>query len=208
VITIEDAARLQIDHPHVIALEHRPPNVEGRRLTIRQLLRNSLRMAPIGSWSVRSAAAEALDMLQAMNTGHDGSNVRHPLQLRARSAVRLETMVMMASIDIPFEAVRAQIASAVNLIVHQARMPDGRRKVAQIAGWSATTRTARSYATSSCSAWARISGSSQRERVCPDLTRQGCLLRCPVNQDLFDPAKSRFVPRFGQHDAGRQGPFG
>src|SRR5216684_1407549 len=134
VITIEDAAELQIDHPHVIALEHRPPNVEGKgELTIRQLLRNSLRMRPDRILVGEVRGAEALDMLQAMNTGHDGSMSTIHSNSARDALSRLETMVMMASIDIPFEAVRAQIASAVNLIVHQARMPDGRRKIAQIA---------------------------------------------------------------------------
>src|ERR1700687_4804020 len=133
VITIEDAAELQIDHPHVIALEHRPPNVEGKgELTIRQLLRNSLRMRPDRILVGEVRGAEALDMLQAMNTGHDGSMSTIHSNSARDALSRLETMVMMASIDIPFEAVRAQIASAVNLIVHQARMPDGRRKIAQI----------------------------------------------------------------------------
>src|SRR6202165_1745458 len=134
VITIEDAAELQIDHPHVIALEHRPANVEGKgELTIRQLLRNSLRMRPDRILVGEVRGAEALDMLQAMNTGHDGSMSTIHSNSARDALSRLETMVMMASIDIPFEAVRAQIASAVNLIVHQARMPDGRRKIAQIA---------------------------------------------------------------------------
>src|SRR5207302_8032621 len=119
VITIEDAAELQIDHPHVIALEHRPPNVEGKgELTIRQLLRNSLRMRPdrVIVGEVRDAAA--LDMLQAMNTGHDGSMST----IHSNSAIdafsRLETMVLSGSVDLPLPAVRAQIASAINLVIH------------------------------------------------------------------------------------------
>src|SRR6266480_229803 len=117
-----------------IAHEHRPPNVEGKgELTIRQLLRNSLRMRPDRILVGEVRGAEALDMLQAMNTGHDGSMSTIHSNSARDALSRLETMVMMASIDIPFEAVRAQIASAVNLIVHQARMPAGRRKVAQTA---------------------------------------------------------------------------
>src|SRR5229473_3454894 len=173
VITIEDAAELQIDHPHVIALEHRPPNVEGKgELTIRQLLRNSLRMRPDRILVGEVRGAEALDMLQAMNTGHDGSMSTIHSNSARDALSRLETMVMMASIDIPFEAVRAQIASAVNLIVHQARMPDGRRKIAQIA---------------------EVVGYDSNGYV-PTSLDKAAFYGVQVNQDLFDPVKSRFVP--------------
>src|SRR6202165_814185 len=132
VITIEDAAELQIDHPHVIALEHRPANVEGKgELTIRQLLRNSLRMRPDRILVGEVRGAEALDMLQAMNTGHDGSMSTIHSNSARDTLSRLETMVMMASIDIPFEAVRAQIASAINLLVHQERLIDGIRRLTE-----------------------------------------------------------------------------
>ncbi|HEY8799138.1 MAG TPA: CpaF family protein, partial [Candidatus Limnocylindrales bacterium] len=134
VVTIEDAAELQIQHPHVVSLEHRPPNVEGKgELTIRQLVRNSLRMRPDRILVGEVRGGEALDMLQAMNTGHDGSMSTIHSNSARDALSRLETMVMMASIDLPYEAVRAQIGSAVNLLVHQARMPDGRRKIVQVA---------------------------------------------------------------------------
>src|SRR5439155_1648615 len=114
-------------------VDARLPDGSRVNATIRQLLRNSLRMRPDRILVGEVRGAEALDMLQAMNTGHDGSMSTIHSNSARDALSRLETMVMMASIDIPFEAVRAQIASAVNLIVHQARMPDGRRKVAQIA---------------------------------------------------------------------------
>jgi pilus assembly protein CpaF len=133
VVTIEDSAELQMGHPHLVAMEFRPANVEGRgELTIRQLLRNSLRMRPdrVIVGEVRDAAA--LDMLQAMNTGHDGSMST----IHSNSAIdafsRLETMVLSGSVDLPLPAVRAQIASAINLVIHQGRMPDGSRKIIQI----------------------------------------------------------------------------
>jgi pilus assembly protein CpaF len=133
VVTIEDSAELQMGHPHLVAMEFRPANVEGRgELTIRQLLRNSLRMRPdrVIVGEVRDAAA--LDMLQAMNTGHDGSMST----IHSNSAIdafsRLETMVLSGSVDLPLPAVRAQIASAINIVIHQGRMPDGSRKVIQI----------------------------------------------------------------------------
>jgi pilus assembly protein CpaF len=196
VITIEDAAELQIDHPHVIALEHRPPNVEGKgELTIRQLLRNSLRMRPDRILVGEVRGAEALDMLQAMNTGHDGSMSTIHSNSARDALSRLETMVMMASIDIPFEAVRAQIASAVNLIVHQARMPDGRRKVAQIAevvGYDANGAILRDIFLLGMGSDLRLEYNATG--YVPTSLDKAAFYGVQVNKDLFDPVKSRFVP--------------
>src|SRR5258706_52688 len=196
VITIEDAAELQIDHPHVIALEHRPPNVEGKgELTIRQLLRNSLRMRPDRILVGEVRGAEALDMLQAMNTGHDGSMSTIHSNSARDALSRLETMVMMASIDIPFEAVRAQIASSVNLIVHQARMPDGRRKVAQIAevvGYDSNGAILRDIFLLGMGADLRLEYNATG--YVPTSLDKAAFYGVQVDQDLFDPVKSRFVP--------------
>ncbi|MEO8744030.1 MAG: ATPase, T2SS/T4P/T4SS family [Candidatus Dormiibacterota bacterium] len=196
VITIEDAAELQIDHPHVIALEHRPANVEGKgELTIRQLLRNSLRMRPDRILVGEVRGAEALDMLQAMNTGHDGSMSTIHSNSARDALSRLETMVMMASIDIPFEAVRAQIASAVNLIVHQARMPDGRRKIAQIAevvGYDANGAILRDIFLLGMGSDLRLEYNATG--YVPTSLDKAAFYGVQVNQDLFDPVKSRFVP--------------
>jgi pilus assembly protein CpaF len=196
VITIEDAAELQIDHPHVIALEHRPPNVEGKgELTIRQLLRNSLRMRPDRILVGEVRGAEALDMLQAMNTGHDGSMSTIHSNSARDALSRLETMVMMASIDIPFEAVRAQIASAVNLIVHQARMPDGRRKIAQIAevvGYDSNGAILRDIFLLGMGSDLRLEYNATG--YIPTSLDKAAFYGVQVNQDLFDPVKSRFVP--------------
>src|SRR5438093_9678163 len=196
VITIEDAAELQIDHPHVIALEHRPPNVEGKgELTIRQLLRNSLRMRPDRILVGEVRGAEALDMLQAMNTGHDGSMSTIHSNSARDALSRLETMVMMASIDIPFEAVRAQIASAVNLIVHQARMPDGRRKVAQIAevvGYDSNGAILRDIFLLGMGPDLRLEYNATG--YVPTALDKAAFYGVQVDQDLFDPVKSRFVP--------------
>src|SRR6202521_2298080 len=196
VITIEDAAELQIDHPHVIALEHRPPNVEGKgELTIRQLLRNSLRMRPDRILVGEVRGAEALDMLQAMNTGHDGSmSTIHSNSARDALSL-LETMVMMASIDIPFEAVRAQIASAVNLIVHQARMPDGRRKVAQIAevvGYDSNGPILRDIFLLGMGSDLRLEYNATG--YVPTSLDKAAFYGVQVDQDLFDPVKARYVP--------------
>jgi pilus assembly protein CpaF len=196
VITIEDAAELQIDHPHVIALEHRPPNVEGKgELTIRQLLRNSLRMRPDRILVGEVRGAEALDMLQAMNTGHDGSMSTIHSNSARDALSRLETMVMMASIDIPFEAVRAQIASAVNLIVHQARMPDGRRKIAQIAevvGYDSNGAILRDIFLLGMGSDLRLEYNATG--YVPTSLDKAAFYGVQVDKDLFDPAKSRFVP--------------
>jgi pilus assembly protein CpaF len=196
VITIEDAAELQIDHPHVISLEHRPPNVEGKgELTIRQLLRNSLRMRPDRILVGEVRGAEALDMLQAMNTGHDGSMSTIHSNSARDALSRLETMVMMASIDIPFEAVRAQIASAVNLIVHQARMPDGRRKVAQIAevvGYDSNGAILRDIFLLGMGADLRLEYNATG--YVPTSLDKAAFYGVQVDKDLFDPVKSRFVP--------------
>jgi pilus assembly protein CpaF len=133
IITIEDAAELQLRQDHVLRLEARPPNLEGRgAITIRDLVRNSLRMRPdrIIIGEVRDGAA--LDMLQAMNTGHDGSITTVHSNGPRDALSRLETMVMMAGVELPQRAIREQMASAINLIVHQARLKDGTRRITHI----------------------------------------------------------------------------
>ena len=133
IITIEDAAELQLRQEHVVTLESRPPNIEGKgAIPIRELVRNSLRMRPdrIIVGEVRSG--EALDMLQAMNTGHDGSMSTGHANSPRDMLARLETMVLMAGVDLPLRAIREQIASAVDLIVQQSRLKDGTRKIVNI----------------------------------------------------------------------------
>lgn len=133
IVTIEDAAEIQLNQDHVITLESRPSNTEGRgQITIRDLVRNSLRMRPdrIIVGEVRSS--EALDMLQAMNTGHDGSLTTTHANTPRDTIARIETMVMMAGMELPLIAIRNQIASAVDIIVQQARMRDGTRRVTNI----------------------------------------------------------------------------
>ncbi|MBC7084393.1 MAG: CpaF family protein [Firmicutes bacterium] len=133
IVTIEDAAELQLRQEHVVTLEARPPNLEGKgAITIRDLVRNALRMRPdrIVVGEVRSG--EALDMLQAMNTGHDGSLTTGHANSPRDMLARLETMVLMAGMDLPLRAIREQISSAVDLIVHQARLRDGSRKVTHL----------------------------------------------------------------------------
>ncbi|MFZ9408061.1 MAG: CpaF family protein [Burkholderiaceae bacterium] len=134
VLTIEDSAELSLRGDHVLSLEARPPNLEQRgEITIRDLVRNALRMRPDRIVVGECRGAEALDMLQAMNTGHDGSLTT----LHANSArdvvSRLEVLALMAGMDLPVLALREQIASAIDLIVHQARFADGRRRITTIA---------------------------------------------------------------------------
>jgi len=134
IITIEDAAELQLRQEHVLTLESRPPNIEGKgAITIRDLVRNALRMRPdrIVVGEVRSG--EALDMLQAMNTGHDGSLTTGHANSPRDLLSRLETMVLMAGMELPVRAIREQIASAVDLVIHQSRLRDGSRRITHIA---------------------------------------------------------------------------
>ena len=133
IVTIEDAAELQLRQEHVVTLESRPPNIEGRgAIPIRELVRNSLRMRPDRIIVGECRAGEALDMLQAMNTGHDGSMSTGHANSPRDMLSRLETMVLMAGVDLPIRAIREQIASAVDLIVHQARLKDGSRRITNI----------------------------------------------------------------------------
>jgi pilus assembly protein CpaF len=133
IVTIEDAAELQLHQDHVLRLESRPANIEGKgAIEIRDLVKNSLRMRPdrIVVGEVRDASA--LDMLQAMNTGHDGSICSIHSNGPRDTLARIETMVLMAGMDLPIRAIREQVASAVDLIVHQSRLKDGSRRITHI----------------------------------------------------------------------------
>ncbi|MGH2455267.1 MAG: CpaF family protein, partial [Candidatus Limnocylindria bacterium] len=133
IVTIEDAAELQLRQEHVITLEARPSNIEGKgAIPIRELVRNALRMRPDRIVVGECRSGEALDMLQAMNTGHDGSMSTGHANTPRDMLSRLETMVLMAGMDLPLRAIREQIASAVDLIVHQNRLKDGSRKIVAI----------------------------------------------------------------------------
>jgi pilus assembly protein CpaF len=133
-ITIEDAAELRLAKPHVIGLEARPATVEGRgEVTVRDLVRNALRMRPDRIVVGEVRGGEALDMLQSMNTGHDGSLSTAHANSARHALWRLETMALMSDVDLPVAHVRAQVASAIDLVVHTARLRDGRRVVFQVA---------------------------------------------------------------------------
>jgi pilus assembly protein CpaF len=133
IITIEDAAELQLRQEHLVSLETRPPNMEGKgAITIRDLVRNALRMRPDRIVVGEVRGGEALDMLQAMNTGHDGSLTTGHANTPRDILRRLETMVMMAGMELPSRAIREQISSALDLIIQQARMADGVRRVTHV----------------------------------------------------------------------------
>jgi pilus assembly protein CpaF len=134
IVTIENAAELQLRQEHVVTLESRPPNIEGRgEVTIQNLVVNSLRMRPDRIIVGEIRAEEALDMLQAMNTGHEGSMTTAHSNSPRDTLSRIETMTLMAGMDLPVRAIREQIASALELVVHLERMRDGTRKVTHIA---------------------------------------------------------------------------
>jgi len=133
IITVEDAAELQLPQDHWIQLETRPANIEGKgQITIRDLVRNCLRMRPDRIVVGECRGGEALDMLQAMNTGHDGSLTTLHANTPRDALARLETMVLMSGMDLPIKAIREQVASAVNIIVQQSRFADGSRKITAI----------------------------------------------------------------------------
>jgi len=133
IVTIEDAVELRMQQPHVLQLESRPPNIEGQgQVSIRDLVRNALRMRPDRIVVGEVRGAEALDMLQAMNTGHEGSISTLHANSPRDALSRLETMVLMAGVDLPIRAIREQIAAAIDVVIHQSRLRDGTRRLTHI----------------------------------------------------------------------------
>jgi pilus assembly protein CpaF len=133
IVTIEDAKEIQLNQDHVLALEARPPNIEGRgEVKIRDLVRNALRMRPDRIVVGEVRGGEALDMLQAMNTGHDGSLTTAHSNSPRDTLSRIETMSLMAGMDLPIRAIREQMAAALDLVVHLSRLRDGTRRVTHV----------------------------------------------------------------------------
>jgi pilus assembly protein CpaF len=133
IVTIEDSAELRLEQPHVVSLETRPANMEGKgQYSIRDLVKNALRMRPDRIVVGECRGGEALDMLQAMNTGHDGSLTTTHANSPAEALGRLETLCLMSGVELPSRAIREQIAGSVQLIVQQSRLSDGTRKVVAI----------------------------------------------------------------------------
>ncbi len=151
VVTVEDAAELRLRHPHVVRLEARPASLEGRgEVTVRRLVRNALRMRPDRIVVGEVRGAEALDMLSAMSSGHDGSLSTVHAGSPEEALRRVETLALMAGIGLPHEAIREQVAAALDLVVHQARLPDGSRRVVAA---SEVVRVAGGPATRELYAW-------------------------------------------------------
>ena len=151
VVTIEDAAELRLQQPHIVRLEARPPGLEGRgAVTVRQLVRNALRMRPDRIVVGEVRGPEALDMLSAMTTGHDGSLSTVHAGSAEEALRRIETLALMADVGLPHAAVREQVADAIDLVVHQARLPDGTRRVV---GLSEVVRVASGPGTRELYAW-------------------------------------------------------
>ncbi|WP_377643890.1 CpaF family protein [Oryzobacter terrae] len=183
IVTIEDAAELQLHQDHVLRLESRPSNIEGRgEIAIRELVKNSLRMRPdrIVVGEIRDGAA--LDMLQAMNTGHDGSITTLHANSPRDSLARLETMVLMAGVDLPVRAIREQVAGALDMVIQQARLKDGSRRItaiSEVVGMEGDTITLQDIFTFDFSA-----GRDEQGRFKGGLVSTG--LRPAFTQDLAD----------------------
>ena len=191
VITIEDAVELRLQQPHVVQMETRPPNIEGvGHVPQRELVRNSLRMRPDRIIVGEVRGPEAFDMLQAMNTGHDGSMSTIHANSPRDALFRLENMVMMANLNVPLRAIRMQIASALNLIVHIERMRDGIRRVqhiAEIAGMEGEIITMRDLFGFQYRGERRdgaINGEFQSTRLRPDFTSRAA--RIGLDGELLD----------------------
>ncbi len=195
IVTIEDAAELNLPQEHVVSLEAKPPNIRGEgAIPIRKLVINSLRMRPDRIIVGECRGGEALDMLQAMNTGHDGSLTTLHANSPRDSLSRLETMVLMAGMELPSRAIREQIASAVNLIVHTARLSDGSRKVMRIEeitaleGGVITLQPLYEFRQRGFDAQGRVAGFFTASGTIPRFVHELRERRIEVNMALFRPA--------------------
>jgi pilus assembly protein CpaF len=197
IITIEDSAELQFQHDHLVRLETRPPNVEGRgQVTQRDLVRNALRMRPdrIIIGEVRSV--EALDMLQAMNTGHDGSLTTIHANTPRDALSRVENMVSMAGLEIPLASVRSQVASAVHVVLQVERMDDGGRKLVSLQeingmeGDIVTMSEIFTFERTGISADGKVTGSFRATGIIPGFYDRVRRRGIDIDRELFDPRRS------------------
>jgi pilus assembly protein CpaF len=194
ILTIEDAAELRLKQPHVIRLEARPPNLEGKgAVTIRDLVRNSLRMRPDRIIVGECRGGEALDMLQAMNTGHDGSLTTIHANSPRDVLSRLETLVLMSGMDLPVRAIREQIASAIDLIIHESRLGDGSRKIVSVTeivgqeGDRITMQELFKFEQSGVMPDGRVLGFFTSTGTVPTFMEQFHTRNLKVDQAIFDP---------------------
>ncbi|MCX6996537.1 MAG: ATPase, T2SS/T4P/T4SS family [Kiritimatiellaeota bacterium] len=195
IITIEDAAELRLGQPHVIRMEARPPNIEGKgAVTIRDLVRNALRMRPDRIVVGECRGGESLDMLQAMNTGHDGSLTTVHANSPRDVISRLETMVLMSGMELPVRAIREQIGSAIHLIIHTSRYTDGSRKISKITevcgmeGDSITMQDIFIFNQSGVDVEHRVQGRFEPTGSVPTYVDEMRARGIEVNRRIFDPA--------------------
>ena len=196
IITIEDAAELQLQQPHVVRLETRPPNVEGKgEISQRALVRNSLRMRPDRVIIGEVRGAEALDMLQAMNTGHEGSMATVHANTARDALGRVENMVNMAGLNLPIKAVRQQISSAIWIVIQALRLTDGKRKVTSIQeitgmeGDIITMQEIFTFEQTGMSADGTVQGHFRATGIRPKFAERLKKYGIPLREDLFDPSR-------------------
>jgi pilus assembly protein CpaF len=196
IVTIEDAAELQMKQEHVVRLETRPPNIEGEGdVTQRELVKNSLRMRPDRIIVGEVRGEEAFDMLQAMNTGHEGSLTTIHANSPRDALMRLETMVAMANFDIPSEFLRRYISSAIHIIIQVARLADGKRKLTSLQeimgmeGKIVTLQEIFSYQQTGVDKDAKVRGRFKFHGVRPKFIDKFKVAGVQVPHDLFDPTK-------------------
>ena len=194
IITIEDAAELRLSQRHVIRLEARPPNIEGRgAVTIRDLVRNALRMRPDRIVVGECRGGEALDMLQAMNTGHEGSLTTVHANTPRDVISRLETMVLMSGMDLPVRAIREQIGAAIHLIIHIARFSDGSRKLARVTevvgleGDQITMQDIFQYRQTGVDAQGKVQGRFEPTGSVPTFVEDLAARGLSIDHRMFDP---------------------
>ncbi len=198
IITIEDAAELKLEQTHVVRLEARPPNIEGRgAITIRDLVRNALRMRPDRIVVGECRGGEALDMLQAMNTGHDGSLTTVHANSPRDVISRLETMVLMSGMDLPVRAIREQIASAIDLIIHESRLSDGSRRIVKITevvgleGDQITMQDIFEFRQTGVAADGRVLGVFMPTGAVPTFIEDVATRGLSIDRRIFDPMSSQ-----------------
>lgn len=196
IITIEDAAELQLKQEHVVRLETRPPNIEGRgEITQRDLVRNSLRMRPDRIIVGEVRGQEAFDMLQAMNTGHDGSLTTIHANSPRDALMRLETMVAMTGLDIPSGFLRRYVSSAIDVVIHLARLSDGSRKITsvqEITGMEGNIITLQeifSFKQTGLDEKGKVKGRFKSEGVRPKFVEKFHVVGITLPEDIFDPEK-------------------
>ena len=200
IVTVEDAAELKLVQPHVVRLEARPPNIEGRgAVTIRDLVKNCLRMRPDRIIVGECRGGEALDMLQAMNTGHDGSLTTVHANSPRDVISRLETMVLMSGMELPSRAIREQIASAVDIIIHESRLSDGSRKVVAISevtgleGQNVVMQDIFTFRQSGVDEHGRVQGSFHPTGAVPTFFEHLKSRGLRLDPVMFDPSLNREV---------------